>query len=95
MGWSEMEKQESIFKNTFLMFSVNKKSIENYNSLTDKDKIDFLNNLKKRECYECTLSTEERDLCNLCANLCELNQDSIDNEVGLLIQSRLNGFLYN
>jgi len=79
-----MEKQESIFNNNYLFFSVNKKSIEDYNSLEDKDKIRFLEMSKQRDCYECDLSTEEKDLCNLCSSLCELNPKLIDKEVNLI-----------
>lgn len=76
--------QPSIFENSYLIFSVNKKDIDNYNSLNDNEKIKFLKNSQKRDCYDCNLSTEGKDLCNLCNTLCEIDSKIINNEIDLI-----------
>jgi len=66
--------------------------METYNNLSDSDKIEFLERVKRRQqridvCIECPNETEEgkASLCILCGDLLDFDCNALDKEIEKII----------
>lgn len=78
---------KSVFENYYaFMGSVTKRVLEEYNSLSNKEKCAFLGNVKIRKmgaesiCANCS----NGNLCNLCNVLYDINQTQLNYEISLV-----------